>query len=95
MCLQGIELTQRIIELLVSLLANSQLKQLSLDSCGITTKLFCRLCLGIGQSTSLEALELPNNQIDARALKSINIVVRYVQQLKYLDLSGNKLTQLD
>jgi hypothetical protein len=33
--------------------------------------------------------------VDSRALKSINIISRYVQQLRYLDLSNNQLTHLD
>lgn len=81
--------------MLVNILANCQLRELSLLKCQLTTKLFCQLCLGIGQSSTLESVDFSNNLIDARALKSINIVARYVPQLRYMNLSGNKLSQLD
>lgn len=57
--------------------------------------MFCQICLGIGQNNSLMTLQVSGNKIDSRALKSIQIIIKFVQQLDYIDLTGNKLNSLD
>lgn len=91
----GMTIGSRTIELISNTLATSPLKCLSLISVKMTTKMFCQLCLGVGQSSSIETIEVSHNNIDSRALKSVHIISRYISQLRYLDLSYNKLTQLD
>ncbi len=61
----------------------------------LNTKMFCQICLGIGQNNSLTTLQVSGNKIDSRALKSIQIIIKFVQQLDYIDLTGNKFNSLD
>lgn len=82
----------KVIPILKNLVGNLlSLRIFCLNQCNIDTKSFCMLCLGIGQTTSLQYLEANKNEIDGRAVKSLQIIVRYIGQLVYIDLSGNKL----
>lgn len=71
---------------------NNDLQELILNNFSITSKLLCILALGISKNKTLEVLDVSYNQIDNNGLATIEMILRYIKNIKKIDLNGNKIT---
>lgn len=80
------------IELIKTILERNELQELILNTFSITSKLLCILALGISKNKTLEVLDVSSNQIDNNGVATIEMILRYIKNIKKIDLTGNKIT---
>lgn len=81
-----------IIHILKKIIEKNTLKSLILSTCEITTKFFCILALGLANNNSLEEINFNGNLIENSGVHTIEMILRFIKNLKKIDFSNNKIT---
>lgn len=71
------------------IMAFNCLKTFKMKMVDMTTKVFCMLALGISKSESINYIDVSHNQLDNRSVKSIETLMRYINNIHYMNISEN------
>jgi hypothetical protein len=90
--LSQVECTEEVAGLVRRLLEGG-IRILIYDDARISTKLFCLMAIGLGESNTIVDVRMRKNYIDSRATRAIQTLLRYIKTLQVLDLSGSRIPE--